>query len=158
MEIKLNTGETLLIDDSEIERFHFFHFVRCGKNYVYAVFGKQQALVHRMIMGAKTNELIDHINGNGFDNRKENLRFCNRIQNGQNRGPNKKNKYSGFKGVTKNVKTGSWVAQIKIEYKNLYLGSFRSEIEAAMAYNDAAIRHYKEFAWLNDIPKEFVRE
>lgn len=91
----------------------------------------------------------DHKNRNTLDNRRENLRKCTLAQNGRNRGRQRNNK-SGFKGVCWD---GGWRATIRINGKIKHLGRFESPKDAARAYNEAAKKHYGEFAYLNEIPK-----
>jgi hypothetical protein len=94
------------------------------------------------------NILVDHINRNRFDNRKENLRLCNNSENLRNRPSTRKGK---FKGVCLEKRTGRFYAQIRIYYKVKHLGTFDTEIEAAKAYNEAAKYYHGEFACLNQI-------
>lgn len=96
---------------------------------------------------------VDHINRNGLDNYRCNLRPATRLQNRMNCGLSKRNK-SGFKGVSWHKSCNKWVAKIEINDKSIYLGLFDDKIEAAKAYNAAAKKHFGEFAWLNPIPGE----
>lgn len=97
------------------------------------------------------NKEIDHINRNKLDNRKCNLRMATKSQNGYNI-KFLKNNTSGYKGVFRNSNIGAkkrWRAMIQIEKKRIFLGCFSSAIEAAKAYDKAALKHHKEFANLN---------
>lgn len=112
---------------------------------------KRLTLMHRIIMGAKTGQQVDHINQNTLDNRKSNLRFCNGSQNNMNR-PMPKNNTSGFKGVTWDKEKNKWEVRLQIktpERRNLFLGRFKDKHEAAKVYDQAALKHYGEFAHLN---------
>lgn len=91
-----------------------------------------------------TNE-IDHINGNRSDNRICNLRAATRFGNCRNR-ISCGNASSRYLGVSWNTKMQRWRAQISVNGKNLHLGYFQNECEAALAYDTAAIRHFKEYA------------
>ena len=102
--------------------------------------------LHTLLTGyAKT----DHVNGNGLDNRRINLREATHAQNSANRGPNR-NSTTGLKGVFQ--RGVSYRAQIKVDGNLIRLGRFKDPIAAARAYNAAALEHFGEFAWLNPVP------
>ena len=91
---------------------------------------------------------IDHINGNGLDYRKCNLRVCTHQQNLQNQRIQKG--VSKFKGVCWHKASQKWMAKIKHNYKTIYLGVFNNEIDAAKSYNKKAKELFGEFARLNN--------
>lgn len=99
--------------------------------------------MHRLIVGAADGEIVDHVNGNGLDNRRANLRICNHAENMRNRA----RRNGGFKGVEK--MRGKYRARIMADGKCVALGSFETEVEAAVAYDRAAIELHQEFASLN---------
>jgi len=101
--------------------------------------------MHNLIMGTK---LVDHKNGNGLDNQKNNLRNCTNQQNHMNRRP-KKNCTSKFKGVCRFKKDLKWTAVIKFNRKQIYIGIFGNEEDAAKAYDKKAKELFGEFAYLN---------
>ena len=107
-------------------------------------------LMHRVIMDAPKGMYIDHINGNGLDNRRCNLRICTPSQNAGNRRPTRI-LLSGYRGVWRNKKGNRYIAIIIIHGKRTYLGCFATAEKAAEAYNKAAIMHFGEFATLNVI-------
>ena len=115
--------------------------------------------MHRLIMNPPKNMQIDHINGNGLDNRKCNLRVCTNAQNNANKPPQKNSK-SGLKGVAKSSKN-RWVAYIGTNILRegtdkptmRIIGYFSTKEEAGRAYDAAAKERYGEYAWLN-FPEE----
>lgn len=110
--------------------------------------GKNTAhYMHRHLLGlTKTNKVwVDHINGNGLDNRRKNIRVATYSQNMCNRGISSANT-SGYKGVYQRGDTGQWVAQITFDKKCKNLGSFPTKEEAAAAYSAAANVLHGEFA------------
>lgn len=110
--------------------------------------GKQNDKVvqlHRWIMDAKPGQVVDHINGDRMDNRRENLRLCTVAQNIRNQKPRASR--SGLKGVFK--KRGRWQASYTFEGKKIYIGNFSTPEEAARAYDAAAREAFGEFALLN---------
>lgn len=120
---------------------------------------KKTIFMHREVAQTKEGECVDHINGNGLDNRKENLRNCTNMENSRNtKGRPSKRKYSKYKGVkvvaNAKYKSPSFYARITVNRREIYLGSFKTEELAALAYNDAAILHFGSFAQLNEIKYE----
>lgn len=108
----------------------------------------QHVLLHRLIVGALAGEVVDHINNDPLDNRRENLRACTQQENLFNR------KFSGYKSKFKGVEhrtKNSWRARLKRDGKDIVIGHFKTEIEAAIAYNKKAKEMFGEFAYLNDI-------
>lgn len=109
-------------------------------------------LLHHFIMRSTPSKscIIDHVNRNRLDNRKENLRFCTKSENASNT-KKSKNNTSGFRGVIWNPLNKNWNAQIMKDRKNIYLGTFADKREAALAYNKAAIELHGKFATLNSV-------
>lgn len=106
------------------------------------------ALLHRLIMQPSADQVIDHINGNPLDNRRENLRACTRAENLRNAKTRKHSK-SGIKGVEAvSLRSGGfrWRAEIKANKKRFKLGTFDTADQAHAAYCEAAIRLHGEFA------------
>lgn len=119
-------------------------------NSIYAVAsGKNGIKMHRYIMNAPTGMVVDHKNGDGLDNRRSNLRICTQGKNSLNRRKNKNGKQSQYKGVW--INGNKWAATLRVSGKNHYIGKFLTERDAALAYNDMAIKYFGEFANLNII-------
>lgn len=108
---------------------------------------KRRMFLHRLIMNARPEQMIDHINGDIRDNRRSNLRLCTYSENSRNF--RKTSGLSRFKGVDLHKKSGTWRARIYIAPKQILLGKFKTEREAAEAYDRAAKLHYGEFAATN---------
>lgn len=107
--------------------------------------------MHKDIMGLDrySDIKVDHINGNKLDNRRVNLRRCTQTENNRNVAPY--GKASKYKGVSLFKRDNVWVAQITVNYKHINLGRYTTELQAAKAYNEAALKHFGEFAWLNEV-------
>jgi len=141
-----------LVDDEDFEILNKFNwYVIKHRNTFYATRqirnNKNQTTIriHWDIMGDK---FIDHIDRNGLNNQKSNLRICTNQQNQMNRKPNK-NCTSKYKGVYINKLKTMWIAVISLNNKHKYLGSFKLEIDAAKAYDNKAEELFGEFANLN---------
>lgn len=150
-----------IVDDEDYEYLNQFKWharVVSGTQYAKRSvrFPKNTTInMHRQIMNCPKNKMIDHINGDGLDNRKINLRVCTRSQNLMNSKKPKDAKTSKYKGVCLSKQTDNhekcWRAEIRLNKKSIYLGAFYSETDAAKAYNKAAIKYFGEFAQLNEI-------
>ena len=155
-DIELTQGKVALVDDEDYEYLKqskwYAHNQRDGE--CYAMGGRGKIYMHRLIMGTPKGMYTDHINGNGLDNRKENLRVCTNAQNLMNR-PKSKINTTGYKGVTISKyrdRINTYIrAQININGKNKFLGFHKTPELAAKAYNKAAIKYHGEFAQLNEI-------
>lgn len=107
-------------------------------------------LIHRIILNPLDSEQIDHIDCNGLNNQKNNLRIVTDSQNKMNRIPQKKST-SEFKGVYWYKEYNKWVSKIKKNKVSYHLGYFIDEIDAAKAYNEKAKELFKEYAYLNKV-------
>lgn len=148
------SGKFVLIDKEDYDLVSKFRWycVLSGKNYyahtsVRMADGKRKTLpIHRLILDViDSKQMIDHINGNGLDNRRSNLRICGSAENQHNSRPRK-----GYKGVFQK-KNGTFVAKICYNRKTYNIGYYDSEEDAARAYNLKAIELFGEFACLNDV-------
>ena len=102
-------------------------------------------LMHREILNTKRGISTDHINGNGLDNRKENLRVCTHQENTFNRHAQKNNKL-GIKGVCWHKRAKKFCANINVKGKVIYLGIFNVLADADSAYRIAEEKYFGEFA------------
>jgi hypothetical protein len=116
--------------------------------------GRQSTdLMHRVILRMEAGLGVDHKNGNGLDNRKDNIRPYHGSQNSYNSGKRSKCSASPYKGVFRRpFPEKPWTAYIRVDGHPIYLGIFASDVDAAIAYNHAAGKYHGEFAYLNQIP------
>ena len=124
-----------------------------GKNEIgdyLSKYRKKVVKMHRILMNPPEKMTVDHINGNGLDNRKENLRICTVSENKCNSGKTRANS-SGYKGVTWHNPTKKWVVRLMVRGEFIRMGSFIDKKEAALAYNKAAKKYHGEFANINKI-------
>src|SRR5260221_12152321 len=113
-----------------------------------------RVIIERILEGPIPEEcVIDHINGNPLDNRRENLRLATFAQNAYNseKQGNGNNPYKGVSLCNDEWRVKKWTAQICINGEHIRLGHFHTAKEAALAYNEAAIKYQGEYAKLNDI-------
>lgn len=155
-----NSQIPVLVDDEDFEDLNQFNWrLLAGKGYVVRSIWENKTskleYLHRRITGAPKGFDVDHIDMNPFNNQKVNLRVVTRSQNMANTKPRKgRSQYKGVSSYTRNNMKKPWVAYIKHNYKNLSLGYYRTEGEAAKAYNNKAIELYGDSAQLNIILKE----
>jgi|SRR5688572_3424658 len=140
-------GTALLVDAEELERVSSIKWRIHPQGYALGKANGQNTSLHRFVFGPTKASDIDHVNGNRLDNRKANLRACSHAQNIQNRGVDKRNRF-GLKGVSLTC-TGKYGAEIRAFGKHVWLGSFDSPIDAAMAWDRAALEMHGPFARTN---------
>jgi hypothetical protein len=147
-EIKLSKGFVAQVDDEDFEYLNQFKwYVYIDRVYRYALRrdnkSRKRIKMHRVILNASDNILVDHIDHNGLNNQRNNIRLCTNTQNQWNM----KGRRNGFKGVS--IEKYSFRAAIKYQNKTIHLGSFKTEEDAAKAYDKKATELFGEFAYLN---------
>lgn len=150
--IRLSQGKVTLVDDIDYKFLDQFGKWQYHLGYaIHNIYGGCIRM-HRVIlerMGITNIQHVDHINGNGLDNRRCNLRPATPSQNKCN-GPAYKNNIAGFRGVSWYARDNTWRAAIAQNGMKKHLGYFDDPWKAAQAYNEAAIKYYGEFARLNE--------
>lgn len=152
-EIKLTQNQVALVSDEDFERVNAVSW-RAFLNYKtwYAATGQSRdgslVYMHQFIFPCQ--KFIDHKDGNGLNNQRENLQPCSHSQNiakGRQRTTNK----TGLNGVSWHKASKKYVAQICHNYQKLHLGTFESMTDAARAYDKKASELFGQFARLNNI-------
>jgi hypothetical protein len=149
--IPLTRGKFALVDADDYYQLSKFNWhALLGRTTTYAARrgGGKAINMHRLITDAPDHLVVDHIDHNGLNNTKSNLRLCTVAQNTRNMLPNS-GSTSKYKGVCWNKSVKKWSAAIKFNNKIYRLGYFTDEIAAAKAYDKQAAEFFGEFAYLN---------
>jgi len=155
IEIPLTQGKVALIDDEDFELVSQYKWYAHKQPYTFYAAtmsprpNRKLIKMHRIICGVfETNIQIDHIDHNGLNNQRSNLRICTKSENMRNRAA-QINNTSGYKGISWHKATKKWIANIKIQRKQIFLGLFEDPEEAYMAYCKAAQELHGEFAHIS---------
>ena len=152
-EVPLTRGLVALVDDDDYEFLAQWNWYATAQRYArrgYRVRGEIVCVyIHSVLLHVPKGCKVDHINRNTLDNRRSNLRIATHQENGRNRGKHKLTS-SQYKGVTWDKRIKKWKAIIKYG-RNITLGHFANEIDAARAYNTAAREYFGEFAAINQL-------
>jgi hypothetical protein len=155
-QIRLGTkrDKTTIIDDQDFEFLTQWEWFVTAQGYVYRNAMRDGKLtfifMQNEIMGKVSGKILDHINSDRLDNRRENLRFCTPKENSRNKSKQKTRKTSSrFKGVCWDKSRGKWISKIKVDRRAIQLGRFDGEEQAAFVYDEAAKKYFGEFAKLN---------
>lgn len=153
--IPLTQGKVTKVDQRDFEKLRNYKWcIRRERMTCYAIrnqrtrSGVKCFIMHRVIMNPPEGMVVDHINGDGLDNRRANLRVCTIQQNSCNRRIIEKGT-SRYKGVSRSKGSKKWRAIIYSKNEQIDLGHFETEIEAANAYDAAALKYHGRFARLN---------
>ena len=157
VEIQLSQGLVGLIDEEDAEFVLRWKWYAIRSKHTFYVIrnhpasedrGRQTVRLHRELLKAPEVMEVDHINGNGLDNRRCNIRLATCAQNSRNR-RSLIGSTSHYLGVSWHKTNLRWQAQIQAEGRQIHLGVFVDEVDAAKAYDDAARLYHGEFARLN---------
>ena len=160
-EIILTQGKVALVDDEDYDYLNQWKWclrgTGLGKFYAIRGFEKSKKSnikgsisMHRQLMKPTNGFVIDHLDGDTLNNQKINLRICTQSQNCSNQKKSISNT-SGYKGVSYYKKNNRFNAKIAFNKKTIYLGSYIDPIDAARAYNAAALKYHGKFANINKI-------
>lgn len=149
--LPLSTGGVSKIDASDFDALsrHKWRKSKFGRGnpYVIRSTGGRVLLLHRELVGAGPGQIVDHINRDTLDNRRENLRLCTIAENSRNTVALPRHNTSGFRGVCRMRQR--WAAMIKVAGRQVFLGTFVAPEDAARAYDKAAALYHGDFATLN---------
>lgn len=164
MEIQLKHGRVAIIDDADAHlaaRYRWCLIIPgkradgSDREYACTRFKREDGTkamiyLHRAVLGEPPPGMVcDHINGNGLDNRRENLRFVSKSLNGINARKFGGKVTSKYKGVSLDKLGKKWDCRITINRKQVYLGVYATEEDAARRYDEEAVKHYGEHAVTN---------
>ena len=167
-EIQLSQGKVALVDDADYDALAAVKWCSLRTPYTFYATrhmpcasggSKPQEKMHCHVLARALGrdlvkgEQADHINGDGLDNRRENLRVATPAQNGRNRHRRKRNTSSRYLGVTWHTARGKWGAQITVNYKHIHLGLYVTEMAAAQA-REVFIAAHPELHARSNFPKE----
>jgi hypothetical protein len=162
--VPLTRGEWALVDLADLPKIqaHTWFFVPPGEThstgYAKTAFKRRgqwrRILLHRLVLGAQESDLaVDHINGNGLDNRRCNLRLCTLAENQHNRKVGKNSK-SGYNGVAWDSRRMAWRVRLCSHGARADFGVFKNKIVAGLAANIAIYRTRGPMARLNILKEE----
>jgi|GraSoiStandDraft_45_1057281.scaffolds.fasta_scaffold25402_1 hypothetical protein len=153
MLINLTRDKQAIVDEQDYEylnqwKWHFDGRYAARTKWMKELQKEIKIYMHKEIFQAK---IVDHINGNQLDNRRENLREVTGSQNNMNQTVQKRKKHSKYKGVSWDKSRNKWIAYCKKDGKMYNLGRYESELKAVLVYNQKALELFGEFARLNKI-------
>jgi hypothetical protein len=148
----ISQGQQMVIDKSDlgfVENFSWSAESYNGTFYVKTNVRKNgkwtTAKLHRLLLNAKPNEFVDHINGNPLDNRRSNLRIVTRSQNIAN-SKVRKDSTSGYKGISWNKSLKKWMSYIDSNKKRIHLGYYNNIADASVARKEAERTYHGQYA------------
>lgn len=134
------------IDEVAVAQHRWYAIKFRHTTYARTTIGGKGVYMHRFLLAPEKGQEVDHINKDGLDNRRKNIRVCTRAENMRN--ARIKNS-TGFRGAYHDPANNRYRAEIRVNGVRNKLGSFRTAVEAALAYDEAAVRLHGEFATLN---------
>ncbi len=157
--IPLSRGQYALVDPDDyawLSKYNWHMVGDKGSFYAARNTGQRQGQkrivvkMHREILKVPAGMFVDHINHNGLDNRRANLRPATQAQNARNRRKQQKsNVHSKYKGLTWYKREKRWAVRVMVNRESKFIGYFNNELDAARAYDQAAREYHGHFASLN---------
>lgn len=145
--ITLTQGYFAIVDDEDFDFINSIKWHYRNEGYAATTAAGKNITMHRFLLDAKPGECVDHLNRNGLDNRRCNIRIATYSQNQWNRGL-ACNNTTGFKGVC-TTHNGRFRAHLKVNRKDYHLGTFATAEEAACLYDVAVVEYHGAFAVTN---------
>ncbi len=146
--IPLTKGKFTKVDNEDFNELKKINWCLGANGYVYN--RKEHGLMHRFIMKCQNNNVVDHINHDPLDNRKQNLRICLQKENSRNQKVrDEESKTSIYKGVSWSSRYKKWICQVVRDKKSYHKSIHENELDAALMYDKKALEAFKEFAYLN---------
>lgn len=151
--ITTNTNNEFCIDIDDIDKVQKYSWYESDTGYLMSRINNKIVRMHRLIMNVKDkNVVVDHINHNTLDNRKNNLRIVSSSQNNMNK-IKQSNNTSGITGISWDKRKKKWRAYIKINSKHSELGLYDNFEDAVNARRDAEERYFGEYSYKNSIER-----
>lgn len=146
-----------VVKSKESKEYHDVFYARgFVPNKLIEKYGQRQVRMHRILMGATKDVQIDHINHNGLDNRLSNLRIATNSQQTANTRVQERSS-TGFKGVSFRSKKNLYVCRIRVDNKLIGGGLFKNKYQAALKYNEMAIKYFGEYACINKLTEDEIK-
>jgi hypothetical protein len=151
-EVRLYCGAVALVDDADLSLVagYRWHIQQTSPDHRYAktsLSERRTVLMHRLILSAPRGKCVDHIDGNGLNNQRTNLRLCTTAENLRNRVRTRS--LSGYRGVAWDHIHEKWQAHFTLNRKAVTLGNFKDPADAARCWDEAARKHYGAFGTFN---------
>lgn len=152
--ILLTRGFYAMVDDDDFKRISNWKWTALVRKWPYSPYAFRREMhktiyLHRFIVNAPNGKDVDHIDGDGLNCQKENMRICTHAENQHNYKKCKTKTSSKFKGVCFDPLRNLWAARIKFHGMTISLGRFNTEEQAAHIYDKAAVLRFGKYARLN---------